>query len=199
MLGSRRRPSSALPRPGFRCARHARAGRASSDGLKTAPIGHLSELVARLVAARRIAGICHGTRRKESACRRVPDHGDAMNWLDLGVVAIIVLSAVFAFARGFVREAFSVVAWVGAAAITLYGFGWAYDRVDPLCAQPAAVAGYRRVRPVRRQPHRADDDDRHSGAHGLDDRVFADRPHPRLSVRPGARRVSGLRSPISWS
>lgn len=68
-----------------------------------------------------------------------------MNWLDLGVVAIIVLSAVFAFARGFVREAFSVIAWVGAAAITLYGFGWAYDRLEPYIHNPLlsqVVAGF---------------------------------------------------------
>ena len=53
-----------------------------------------------------------------------------MNPLDLGVVAIVVLSAVFAFARGFVREALSIVAWVGAAVITLYAFSWAYAQVD---------------------------------------------------------------------
>ena len=68
-----------------------------------------------------------------------------MNWVDIGVVAVIVLSAVFAFARGFVREAFSVIAWVGAAAITLYGFGWAYDRLDPYIRNPLlsqVVAGF---------------------------------------------------------
>jgi membrane protein required for colicin V production len=68
-----------------------------------------------------------------------------MNWLDIGVVAIIVLSAVFAFARGFVREAFSVIAWIGAAAITLYGFGWAYDRLEPYIHNPLlsqVVAGF---------------------------------------------------------
>lgn len=54
-----------------------------------------------------------------------------MNWLDFAVLGIIVLSAVFAFARGFVREALSIVAWVGAAAITLYGFAWAYAQVEP--------------------------------------------------------------------
>jgi membrane protein required for colicin V production len=59
-----------------------------------------------------------------------------MNWLDLGVIGIIGLSAVFAFARGFVREALSIVAWVGAAAITLYGFGWAYAQVDPYIKNP---------------------------------------------------------------
>src|SRR5205823_5272432 len=51
-----------------------------------------------------------------------------MNPLDIGVIAIIVLSAIFAFARGFVREALSIVAWVGAAAIAFYGF----DRVDAM-------------------------------------------------------------------
>lgn len=68
-----------------------------------------------------------------------------MNWLDIGVVAIIVLSAVFAFARGFVREAFSVVAWGGAAVVTLYGFGWAYDRIDPYVHNPLlsqVIAGF---------------------------------------------------------
>jgi membrane protein required for colicin V production len=68
-----------------------------------------------------------------------------MNWLDIGVVAIIVLSAIFAFARGFVREAFSVIAWGGAAAITLYGFGWAYDHIDPYVHNPLlsqVIAGF---------------------------------------------------------
>jgi membrane protein required for colicin V production len=55
-----------------------------------------------------------------------------MNWLDLAVIGIIVLSAIFAFARGFVREALSIVAWGGAAALTLYGFGWVYLRVEPM-------------------------------------------------------------------
>ncbi len=68
-----------------------------------------------------------------------------MNWLDLGVVGIIVLSAVFAFARGFVREALSIVAWVGAAAITLYGFNWAYAQVEPYMHNPLlsqVIAGF---------------------------------------------------------
>ncbi len=54
-----------------------------------------------------------------------------MNPLDIGVIAIIVLSAVFALARGFVRETLSIVAWVGAAAMTVYGFNWAYAEVEP--------------------------------------------------------------------
>lgn len=55
-----------------------------------------------------------------------------MNPVDLGVIAIVVLSAIFAFARGFVREALSIVAWVGAAAITLYGFTPALAIVNPI-------------------------------------------------------------------
>ena len=49
-----------------------------------------------------------------------------MNALDLAIIAIVALSAIFAFARGFVREALSIIAWVGAAAITLYGFNRVY-------------------------------------------------------------------------
>jgi len=55
-----------------------------------------------------------------------------MNPLDLGVIAIIVLSAIFAFARGFVREALSIVAWVGAAAITVFGFSTVLIAVSPI-------------------------------------------------------------------
>jgi membrane protein required for colicin V production len=54
-----------------------------------------------------------------------------MNPLDLGVIGIVALSAIFAFARGFVREALSIVAWVGAGAITLYWFNWVYTMVEP--------------------------------------------------------------------
>jgi membrane protein required for colicin V production len=54
-----------------------------------------------------------------------------MNPLDLGVIGIVALSAIFAFARGFVREALSIIAWAGAGAITLYGFNWVYAQVEP--------------------------------------------------------------------
>ena len=69
-----------------------------------------------------------------------------MNPLDLAVIGIVALSAIFAFARGFVREALSIVAWVGAAAITLYGFNWVYVQIEPrihdrLLSQVAAGFG----------------------------------------------------------
>lgn len=38
-----------------------------------------------------------------------------MNWVDLIVIAVLAISAVLAFLRGFVREVLGVGAWVGAA------------------------------------------------------------------------------------
>jgi membrane protein required for colicin V production len=69
-----------------------------------------------------------------------------VNALDLAIIAIIALSAVFAFARGFVRETLSIAAWVGAAAITLYGFNMASKVIvrfvtTPLLADLVAGAG----------------------------------------------------------
>jgi membrane protein required for colicin V production len=68
-----------------------------------------------------------------------------MNPVDIGVIAIIGLSAVFAFARGFVREALSIVAWVGAGFITLYAFNAVYAMVDPMVHNPLLsqlIAGF---------------------------------------------------------
>ena len=59
-----------------------------------------------------------------------------MNPLDLGVVAVLGLSAIFAFARGFVREALSIVAWVGAALITFYIYANVEAAVEPMVHNP---------------------------------------------------------------
>ena len=69
-----------------------------------------------------------------------------MNALDLAVLGVIAVSAVFAFARGFVRETLSIVAWVGAALATLYGFTKAYAIIirfvtTPLLADLIAGVG----------------------------------------------------------
>jgi membrane protein required for colicin V production len=45
-----------------------------------------------------------------------------MTALDIGVIVVLLLSAGFAFMRGFVRELLAIVAWLGAAAITYYGY-----------------------------------------------------------------------------
>lgn len=44
------------------------------------------------------------------------------NLVDVGFVAILVISGILAYLRGFVRETLSVVAWVGATFATLYGY-----------------------------------------------------------------------------
>jgi membrane protein required for colicin V production len=69
-----------------------------------------------------------------------------VNLVDLAVLVVIALSAIFAFARGFVREALSIAAWGGAALITLYGFDYVYTITTrfvttPLLADLIAGAG----------------------------------------------------------
>jgi membrane protein required for colicin V production len=48
-----------------------------------------------------------------------------VNPTDLTIVVLIVLSGLFAMARGFVREVLSLASWVGAALVTLWGYGYA--------------------------------------------------------------------------
>jgi len=42
-----------------------------------------------------------------------------MNWADYVIVAIVVFSAIVGLIRGFVREAFSLVTWIGAFAVAV--------------------------------------------------------------------------------
>ncbi len=46
------------------------------------------------------------------------------NAADLIVIAVLLVSAILAFSRGFVRELLSVAVWVGAIFATLYGFDY---------------------------------------------------------------------------
>jgi membrane protein required for colicin V production len=43
---------------------------------------------------------------------------------DVAIIGIVLVSALWAFLRGFVREVLGVAAWVGAAFVTLYGFAY---------------------------------------------------------------------------
>ena len=45
-----------------------------------------------------------------------------MNEFDLGIVVLVLLSGLFALARGFVKEVLSIVAWFGASLAALYAF-----------------------------------------------------------------------------
>lgn len=48
-----------------------------------------------------------------------------MNALDLAIIAVVALSGLFAFMRGFVKEALSIAAWLGAFFVALYGYPYA--------------------------------------------------------------------------
>ncbi len=58
-----------------------------------------------------------------------------MSALDIGVVAIILISGLIAFSMGFVRLVLGLLGWVGAAFATLYGFSY----VRPLAQQWISV------------------------------------------------------------
>jgi len=45
-----------------------------------------------------------------------------INVVDLAIVAVLVISAAFAFFRGFVHELLAIGSWIGAGVATLYGF-----------------------------------------------------------------------------
>ncbi len=47
------------------------------------------------------------------------------NLFDGGVIILILISAIFAYARGLVHEIFSIVGWIGAILATIYGFTYA--------------------------------------------------------------------------
>jgi len=59
-----------------------------------------------------------------------------VNALDIIVIAVVALSALFAFARGFVKEALSIAAWVGAGLVTLYGLPQFSPIVQKYIASP---------------------------------------------------------------
>lgn len=59
---------------------------------------------------------------------------EGFNAVDVAVVAIVLLSAGFAFYRGFVREALAIGGWVGAAAVTYYGFAGLRPVLEPYIA-----------------------------------------------------------------
>ncbi len=48
----------------------------------------------------------------------------ALTVADVAIIGILLISALWAFIRGFVREVLGVAAWVGAAFVTLYGFAY---------------------------------------------------------------------------
>jgi membrane protein required for colicin V production len=64
-----------------------------------------------------------------------------MNALDIGVIAVILLSGLFAFARGFVKEVLSVGAWVGAGFAALYALPYATPIAERFLPRGAVAEG----------------------------------------------------------
>jgi len=67
-----------------------------------------------------------------------------MTWVDACVLAVLVISALLAFLRGFVREALGVAAWIGAAYVAYLAFPWVEPHVrrwipDVGIADPVAL------------------------------------------------------------
>ncbi len=51
-----------------------------------------------------------------------PSGASAVNMVDIGIIAVLLISALLAYVRGLVHEVLSLAAWIGAAFATLYGF-----------------------------------------------------------------------------
>jgi membrane protein required for colicin V production len=62
-----------------------------------------------------------------------------MNALDIFVIGVIVLSGLLAFARGFVKESLSIVAWLGATAAAIYALPFARPIAERYLPQGAVA------------------------------------------------------------
>jgi membrane protein required for colicin V production len=65
-----------------------------------------------------------------------------LSLFDAVVLGVLVISCVFAFFRGFVREILSLGAWVGAAMVTLYYFPDVAEELRPHFKTPVVAAGF---------------------------------------------------------
>jgi membrane protein required for colicin V production len=64
-----------------------------------------------------------------------------LNLFDAGVIGIMLLSCLFAFFRGFVREMLSLGAWIGAALVTVYYFPDVAVRLKPYFKSSIGATG----------------------------------------------------------
>lgn len=62
-----------------------------------------------------------------------------LNYFDMAIYSIMALSCIFAFFRGFVKEILSLIAWIGAAFITVRFFPEASEKLQPHFAKPLAA------------------------------------------------------------
>jgi membrane protein required for colicin V production len=65
----------------------------------------------------------------------------AFSYFDAAVVAVMLLSCLFAFFRGLVKELLSLGAWIGAGLITLYYFPDLAKAIEPRFKSPVVASG----------------------------------------------------------
>lgn len=70
----------------------------------------------------------------------------AVNLVDVAVIAVVLLSSLLAFFRGFVTETLSVASWVGAGLVTLFGYPLVLVQTvqylqPPVLAEAATIGG----------------------------------------------------------
>jgi len=63
-----------------------------------------------------------------------------LNWFDVIAIGVIVLSAVMAFARGLIREVFSIVAFIGGALAAIYFAEAAAPMISPIIQLSGTLA-----------------------------------------------------------
>jgi membrane protein required for colicin V production len=65
-----------------------------------------------------------------------------INLFDAAVIGILILSCLFAFYRGFVREILSLGAWIGAGIVTIYYFPVMAEKLQPHFKSAVIAAGF---------------------------------------------------------
>ncbi|MGH3184591.1 MAG: CvpA family protein [Streptosporangiaceae bacterium] len=64
-----------------------------------------------------------------------------MNWVDLLVLGVVGLSALFGLVRGLVREVLGIGAWIGAAVLAVLAFPWAASEARGAIHNPEIADG----------------------------------------------------------
>lgn len=59
-----------------------------------------------------------------------------MNWVDLALIAVVGVSAMLSFMRGFVREALGIMAWAGAGYVSYVGIDYVRVPVRDMIGSP---------------------------------------------------------------
>lgn len=65
-----------------------------------------------------------------------------LNWFDITILTIILLSSIFAFLKGFIKTIFSFITWAGALAITFFSYPGAYAYLSGFMDNPRIAMAF---------------------------------------------------------